>query len=111
MTPYSPFVGSCDDEKPGLPEGQGQDRQAAADRFSTVRAISFCCAASYFQPVRYCSIAAIHATDSHPGASGSGTSAMGAALARRLVPRADRDSLYWLPTDPPFTTPRPSQAR
>jgi adenylate kinase family enzyme len=46
------------------------------------------------------------------GASGSGTSTLGAALARRLgVPHTDADSLYWLPTDPPFTTPRPQQER
>ncbi|HEY1412891.1 MAG TPA: AAA family ATPase [Rhodopila sp.] len=46
------------------------------------------------------------------GASGSGTSTLGAALARRLeVPHADSDSLYWLPTDPPYTTPRPTQQR
>jgi adenylate kinase family enzyme len=46
------------------------------------------------------------------GASGSGTSTLGAALARRLgVPHTDADSLYWLPTDPPFTTPRPLPER
>ena len=46
------------------------------------------------------------------GAAGSGTSTLGSALARRLgVAHADSDSLYWLPTDPPFTTPRPPQAR
>jgi hypothetical protein len=46
------------------------------------------------------------------GASGSGTSTLGSALARRLrVPHADSDSLYWLPTDPPFTTPRPADDR
>jgi adenylate kinase family enzyme len=46
------------------------------------------------------------------GASGSGTSTLGAALARRLgVPHADSDSLYWLPTNPPFTTPRPAEGR
>jgi adenylate kinase family enzyme len=46
------------------------------------------------------------------GASGSGTSTLGAALARRLgVPHTDSDSLYWLPTDPPYTTPRPSEER
>jgi adenylate kinase family enzyme len=46
------------------------------------------------------------------GAPGSGTSTLGAALARRLeVPHTDSDSLYWLPTDPPFTTPRPQQER
>jgi adenylate kinase family enzyme len=46
------------------------------------------------------------------GASGSGTSTLGVALARRLgVPHADSDSLYWLPTDPPYTTPRPAEDR
>jgi adenylate kinase family enzyme len=46
------------------------------------------------------------------GASGSGTSTLGAALAWCLgVPHTDADSLYWLPTDPPFTTPRPPQER
>jgi adenylate kinase family enzyme len=46
------------------------------------------------------------------GASGSGTSTLGAALARHLrVPHADSDSLYWLPTDPPYTTPRPTVER
>jgi adenylate kinase family enzyme len=46
------------------------------------------------------------------GASGSGTSTLGTALARRLgVPHADSDSLYWLPTNPPYTTPRPPEQR
>jgi len=46
------------------------------------------------------------------GASGSGTSTLGSALARRLgVRHADSDSLYWLPTNPPFTTPRPAEDR
>lgn len=46
------------------------------------------------------------------GASGSGTSTLGAALARSLgVTHADSDGLYWLPTDPPFTTPRPAEER
>jgi adenylate kinase family enzyme len=46
------------------------------------------------------------------GASGSGTSTLGSALARRLgVLHADSDSLYWLPTDPPYTTPRPAEDR
>jgi hypothetical protein len=41
------------------------------------------------------------------GASGSGTSTLGTALARRLdVSHTDADSLYWVPTDPPYTTPR-----
>ena len=46
------------------------------------------------------------------GASGSGTSTLGSALARRLgVPHADSDSFYWLPTDPPYTTPRSAEDR
>jgi adenylate kinase family enzyme len=46
------------------------------------------------------------------GASGSGTSTLGSALARRLgVPHTDSDSLYWMPTDPPYTTPRPTPER
>lgn len=46
------------------------------------------------------------------GASGSGTSTLGSALARRIeAPHADSDSLYWLPTDPPYTTPRPTEER
>jgi adenylate kinase family enzyme len=46
------------------------------------------------------------------GASGSGTSTLGSALSRRLgVRHADSDSLYWLPTDPPFSTPRPTEER
>jgi adenylate kinase family enzyme len=46
------------------------------------------------------------------GASGSGTSTLGSALARRLgVLHADSDSFYWLPTDPPYTTPRPADDR
>src|ERR1700743_2346674 len=46
------------------------------------------------------------------GASGSGTSTLGAALAQRLgVAHADSDSFYWLPTDPPYTTPRPPEDR
>ncbi len=46
------------------------------------------------------------------GASGSGTSTLGSALARRLgVPHVDSDSFFWLPTDPPYTTPRPVEER
>lgn len=46
------------------------------------------------------------------GASGSGTSTLGAAVAAALaVPHFDTDNFYWLPTDPPFTTPRPSAER
>jgi adenylate kinase family enzyme len=46
------------------------------------------------------------------GASGAGTSTLGAALAGRLRhPHVDADSIYWLPTDPPFTTPRSREDR
>jgi adenylate kinase family enzyme len=46
------------------------------------------------------------------GASGSGTSTLGSALAQRLgIPHIDSDSFYWLPTDPPYTTRRPSEER
>lgn len=46
------------------------------------------------------------------GASGSGTSTLGAALADALaVPHLDTDSFYWLPTDPPFTSRRPKEER
>jgi adenylate kinase family enzyme len=46
------------------------------------------------------------------GASGTGTTTLGAALADRLhCFHADADTFYWLPTDPPFTTPRPPEAR
>lgn len=46
------------------------------------------------------------------GASGSGTTSLGAALAGRLgVPHLDTDHFFWLPTDPPFTTPREVASR
>jgi len=46
------------------------------------------------------------------GAAGSGTSTLGVALAGALgVPHVDADSLYWLPTNPPFTTLRPAIER
>jgi adenylate kinase family enzyme len=46
------------------------------------------------------------------GASGAGTSTLGAAVALDLlVPHFDVDKFYWLPTDPPFTTPRPVEER
>lgn len=46
------------------------------------------------------------------GASGSGTSTLGVALAESLGhPHIDADSLFWLPTDPPFTTQRPRDER
>jgi adenylate kinase family enzyme len=46
------------------------------------------------------------------GASGSGTTTLGVALAARLGhPHVDADTLFWLPTDPPFTTKRPRDDR
>lgn len=46
------------------------------------------------------------------GASGSGTTTLGAALAARLdCPHEDTDDYFWLPTDPPFTTRRAAAAR
>jgi adenylate kinase family enzyme len=46
------------------------------------------------------------------GASGSGTSTLGTAIARRFgISHTDADSLYWVPTDPPYTTPRPADDR
>ncbi len=41
------------------------------------------------------------------GASGSGTTTLGRALAERLdCPHFDTDGYFWLPTDPPFTAKR-----
>ncbi len=46
------------------------------------------------------------------GASGSGTSTLGSELARRLnVAHVDSDSFFWLPPDPPYTTPLPVEER
>ena len=46
------------------------------------------------------------------GASGSGTSTRGAALAKELgIAHLDADDYYWLPTAPPFTTKRDSVER
>jgi adenylate kinase family enzyme len=46
------------------------------------------------------------------GASGSGTSTLGPALAGRLgYPHVDADALFWMTTDPPFTTRRPAEER
>ncbi|MBX9947259.1 MAG: adenylate kinase [Reyranella sp.] len=46
------------------------------------------------------------------GASGAGTTTLGAAVAGRLGhPHVDADDLFWLPTDPPFTTRRPRDDR
>ena len=41
------------------------------------------------------------------GASGSGTSTLGRALAAHLhAPHFDTDNYFWLPTDPPYTQQR-----
>ena len=46
------------------------------------------------------------------GASGSGVSTLGAALAHRLgAEHLDTDAFYWRRTDPPFTRSRPIQER
>lgn len=46
------------------------------------------------------------------GASGSGTTTLGAALAQAMgVPHQDSDFFFWLPTEPPFTTQRPQAER
>lgn len=46
------------------------------------------------------------------GASGSGTSTLGRALAGALgAPFFDADDFYWEKTDPPYQTPRPPEAR
>lgn len=46
------------------------------------------------------------------GASGSGTTTLGAALAQELgVKHFDVDDYYWLPTDPPFSTKRSPEER
>ncbi|WP_310542083.1 hypothetical protein [Phenylobacterium sp.] len=46
------------------------------------------------------------------GASGSGTTTLGAALAQAMdVPHQDSDHFFWLPTEPPFTTQRPQPER
>jgi adenylate kinase family enzyme len=52
--------------------------------------------------------ARVHVT----GASGSGTTTLGRALAISLgVPHHDTDDAYWLPTDPPYRDKRPVPAR
>lgn len=46
------------------------------------------------------------------GASGSGTSTLGQAVATRLgCPLHDTDEHFWLPTDPPFSETRPMPGR
>lgn len=46
------------------------------------------------------------------GASGSGTTTLGRALAERLqCPHFDTDAYFWLPTEPPFTEKRETTLR
>jgi adenylate kinase family enzyme len=46
------------------------------------------------------------------GASGSGSTTLGEAVATRLgIPHADADHFFWMPTDPPFATRRPRLER
>ncbi|PFG31730.1 AAA family ATPase [Paramicrobacterium agarici] len=46
------------------------------------------------------------------GASGSGTTTLGRALADHwAVPHADADDYFWLPTSPPFQQKRPAEER
>lgn len=46
------------------------------------------------------------------GASGSGTSTLGRALADHWsVPFADADDYFWVPTSPPYSTKRPEAER
>ena len=46
------------------------------------------------------------------GASGSGTTTLGTTLAAKLsCAHIDADTLFWLPTDPPFTTRRDHDER
>ncbi len=46
------------------------------------------------------------------GASGSGTTTLGAAVAEHLgVPHVDTDTVFWRPTDPPFMQRRPVPER
>jgi len=53
-------------------------------------------------------MARIHIT----GASGSGTTTLGQALAARLgCPHHDADDFFWLPTDPPYTDKRSVEER
>ena len=46
------------------------------------------------------------------GASGSGTTTLGRALAQHLrIPHFDTDTYFWFPTDPPFARIRPVEER
>lgn len=46
------------------------------------------------------------------GASGSGTTSLGIALSDQLgIAHLDTDHFFWMPTEPPFTTPREVEGR
>jgi adenylate kinase family enzyme len=46
------------------------------------------------------------------GASGSGTTTLGRSVSERLgLPQFDADDYFWTKTEPPFTTPHPSDMR
>lgn len=46
------------------------------------------------------------------GASGTGTTTLGRALANEWsVPHADVDDYFWEPTEPPYTTKRGPRSR
>ena len=46
------------------------------------------------------------------GASGSGVSTLGGAVAAAIeVPQVDSDAVFWLPTEPPFQSARPLAER
>src|SRR4051794_39058693 len=46
------------------------------------------------------------------GASGTGTTTLGAVVAAAVgVRHVDADSIFWIPTDPPFTTRRTHEKR
>lgn len=46
------------------------------------------------------------------GASGSGTTTLGRALAQAWsVPHADADDYFWVPADPPYLQKRPVEER
>ena len=64
--------------------------------------------ACFTKPSRYLVSVRIHVT----GASGSGTTTFGLALAAELVcPHFDSDDFFWLPTEPLYTTKRDPEER
>jgi adenylate kinase family enzyme len=74
---------------------------------AVARLLALVTARCYATPVRHAA-AHIHIV----GASGSGTTTLGVALAREIDgAHFDTDHFFWLPTDPPFTTKRPVEQR